>query len=86
MRKHWTRLIQKVYHADLLKCPKCRGTVKIISFIEEPDIIRIIRKILVHFNLRDLRNHDPPIKKPVRIPELTYDASCSQLPFSDGWI
>jgi hypothetical protein len=83
MRKQWARLIQKVYHVDPLVCPKCQGTMKIISFIDASDIIR---KILVHLDLWDLRNHDPPIQKPVRIPELTYDDSCSQLPFSDGWI
>jgi len=83
MRKHWARLIQKVYHVDPLKCPKCQGTMKIISFIEEPDVIR---KILVHLNLWDFRNHDPPIKKPVRIPELTYDESYAQPSFEDVWV
>lgn len=27
------RLIQKIYHADPLLCPKCHGTISIISFI-----------------------------------------------------
>jgi len=60
MRKHCTRLIQKVYHVDPLKCPKCQGTMKIISFIEEPDVIR---KILTHLDLWETRNHDPPPAK-----------------------
>jgi hypothetical protein len=38
---------------DPLLCPKCQGIMKIISFIEEPDIIR---KILVHLDLWDVRN------------------------------
>lgn len=83
MRKSWARLIQKVYHVDPLKCPKCHEAMKIISFIEESDIIR---KILVHLNLWDLRNHDPPVKKSEHIPELKYDDSCSQLPLSDDWM
>ena len=77
------RMLQKIYHVDPLLCPKCKGTMKIIAFIEEPDIIR---RILVHLDLWDIRNHDPPVKKSEHIPELTYDDSCSQLPFSDAWM
>lgn len=82
-RKNWARLIQKIYHVDPLLCPKCQGTMKIISFIEEPDVIR---KILVHLDLWDIRNHDPPAAKYRQVPELTYDDSYSQLPFADAWI
>jgi len=56
---------------------------EIISFIEEPDVIR---KILVYLDLRDIRNHNPPPKKHTQIPELTYDDAYSQLPFADAWI
>ncbi len=38
-RQNWARLIQKVYEVDPLLCPKCQGTMKIISFIEDLDII-----------------------------------------------
>ncbi|MCP4717980.1 MAG: hypothetical protein GY860_00860 [Desulfobacteraceae bacterium] len=47
--------------------------MRIISFIEELDIIE---KILGHLGLWDLRNHGPP--KPVisnSIPDLVYDFS-----------
>ena len=54
-----------------------------LSFIEEPDIIR---KILVHLDLWETRNHDPPTEKYTQIPELTYDDFYSQLPFADAWI
>lgn len=37
-------------------CPKCQGSIKILSFIEELDIIE---KILGHLDLWDIRNHDP---------------------------
>jgi hypothetical protein len=83
MQKSWARPIQKIYHVDLLLCPKCKDTMKIIAFIEEPDIIR---RILAHIDIWDIRNHDPPVKKSEHIPELTYDDSCSQLPFSDAWM
>jgi len=55
-RQNWARLIQKVYEVDPLLCPKCQGTIKIISFIED---LSIIGKILRHLYLWDC-NHDPP--------------------------
>jgi putative transposase len=30
--KNWARLIQKIYNVDPLLCPKCQGSMKIISF------------------------------------------------------
>ncbi len=83
MRKNWARLIQKIYHVDTLLCPQCKGTMKVIAFIEEPPVIR---KILVHLDLWDLRNHDQPFKANEHIPELTYDDDYSQLPFTDVWV
>jgi len=41
-------LIKAVFEVDTLKCPKCGGAMKIISFIEEEDVIR---KILKRCNL-----------------------------------
>ena len=32
-RKNWARLIQKIYEVDPLVCPKCKGNMRIISFI-----------------------------------------------------
>jgi C4-type Zn-finger protein len=34
-----------VYEVDTLKCPKCSGKMRIVSFIEE---VAVIRKILQH--------------------------------------
>jgi hypothetical protein len=42
LRKSWARLIQKIYKADPLVCPKCQGSMRIISFIEDPSVIRDI--------------------------------------------
>jgi hypothetical protein len=44
-RLKWAALIKAVYEADPLKCPKCGGTMKIISFIEDD---ATIKKILKH--------------------------------------
>ena len=63
-RKSWARLIQKIYEVDPLVCPKCQGTMRIISFIEAPSVIR---DILNHLGLWLLRArpppkiHDPPV-------------------------
>jgi len=47
-RMTWAALIKCVYEVDPLKCPKCGGQMKIISFIEED---MVIEKILRHCGL-----------------------------------
>ena len=59
-RRNSSSLDSKVYHADPLLCPKCSGHMRIISFIEDKEIIK---KILVHLRLWETRNHDPPPRK-----------------------
>nr|CBX30254.1 hypothetical protein N47_D30630 [uncultured Desulfobacterium sp.] len=75
-------MIQKIYEVDPLLCPKCQGPMKIISIIDQAEIIQ---KILRHLNLWDTRNHDPLPESPPYIPELTYDDSDSQIPAYDYW-
>jgi len=41
LRKNWARLIQKIYEVDPLICPKCKDAMRIISFIEDPLVIRV---------------------------------------------
>jgi hypothetical protein len=66
LRKSWARLIQKIYEVDPLICPKCQGTMRIISSIEDP---QVIRDILEHLGLWLVRSrpppkiHDPPIRE-----------------------
>ena len=63
-RKNWARLIQKIYEVDPLTCAKCQGRMRVIAFIHDQDVIR---KILEHLNLWDVkqkpfpRAHAPPI-------------------------
>ncbi len=47
-RQNWARLIQKIYEVDPLVCPKYQGQMKIISVIDD---FEIIDKILKHLNL-----------------------------------
>ena len=87
-RQNWARLIQKIYEVDPLVCPKCHGSMKVISIIDD---FEIIDKILNHLNIWDIHNHDPPMVEPVHILELTYveDAdygnSESYMPVFDEW-
>lgn len=57
-RGNWARLIKKVLEVDPLLCPDCGGTMRLISFIEDP---RVIRAILIHLSLWDAsRPRTPP--------------------------
>jgi hypothetical protein len=63
-RKSWARLIQKIYEVDPLICPKCQGTMRVISAIDDR---QVIRATLEHLGLWLVRSrpppkiHDPPI-------------------------
>lgn len=48
LKKCWSHFIRKVYETDPLTCPKCQGEMRIISFIDQPDVIK---KILQHLGL-----------------------------------
>jgi hypothetical protein len=82
-RKNWARLIQKIYNVDPLLCPKCQGVMKMISFIEDKDVIE---KILRHLGLWKSRNHDPPAAEGPRSLEFTYDDDYSQVPPFDYYL
>jgi len=80
-RRNWARLIQKIYEADPLKCPKCQGRMRIIAFIEDNEVIK---KILNHLGLWEIKQRPPP--KSTGPPEYSIDYSVSQLPGSDNWL
>ena len=56
-RKNWARLIQKIYEVDPLTCPKCQGPMRVISLIEDHEVIK---KILKHLGLWELTPRPPP--------------------------
>jgi len=58
-RRNWARLIQKVYEINPLICPKCQGDMRVISVIEDADVIR---KILKHLDLWEIKARPPPKK------------------------
>ena len=82
-RRSWARLIQKVYQVDPLVCPKCRGEMRIISFIEDSGVIE---KILRHLGLWKTRNHDPPEPDGPRSLDFTHDDRYSQVPPFDYYL
>ena len=57
-RKDWARLIQKIYEVDPLLCPKCSSEMRVIAFIEDPDVIK---KILKHLGLWDVKRKPQPV-------------------------
>jgi len=58
--KSWARLIKKIYEVDPLLCPKCKGQMRIIAFIED---YKVIRKILDWLGIDEFRRDKPPPKK-----------------------
>jgi len=78
----WARLIQKVYEGDPLECPKCGARMRVISFINDP---AVIRRILEHLGLW-LANARPvpwahsPLKPSFSQMPPTYRNEFNQLP------
>jgi hypothetical protein len=56
-RGNWARFIKKVFEIDPLLCPNCGGVMKIISFIDNS---QVIRAILIHLALWDVPRPRPP--------------------------
>ena len=70
IRRSWARLIRQVYEVDPLVCPRCGGTMKIISVIERP---AVIRQILDHLGL-------PTVTPSLRAPPDAPDGPAGALP------
>ena len=81
-RKNWARLIQKIYNVDPLLCPKCLGSMRIIAFIEDQ---QIVKKILQHLDLWHVKRKPPPRSNdPPSEAIIIYDESSS--PGADDYI
>jgi len=57
--KSWSRLIKKIYEVDPLICPKCKGQMRIIAFIED---YKVVRKILDYLGIYEFKRDRPPPK------------------------
>ena len=81
-RKNWARLIQKIYHVDPLICPKCQGKMRIISWIEDEEVIK---KILKHLGLwLPKRSPSPRAHAPPQVVRIDY--LDSQIPSADDYL
>jgi hypothetical protein len=40
LKKRWSYFIRKVYATDHLTCPKWQGEMRIISFVDQPEVIK----------------------------------------------
>jgi hypothetical protein len=63
-KRAWARLIKQVYEVDPLVCPHCGGAMRILAFIEQPEVIE---KILTRLALWPASAHSPPAGVPVAI-------------------
>ena len=57
-RKNWARLIQTIYEVDPLVCSRCQGSMRVIAFIENEDVIK---KILKHLGIWDIKRKPSPV-------------------------
>jgi hypothetical protein len=57
----WAALIKRVYGADPLRCPRCGGTMELISILTRRAQPAVVRKILEHCGLwTEPRARPPP--------------------------
>lgn len=61
----WRECIKRIYEIDPLECPKCKGTMRIIAFLQDN---KEIKKIMKSLSLPDFRT-PPPIPKSTSPPE-----------------
>lgn len=54
--RNWARLIQKIFELDPLTCPQCQGIMRVISIIEDEEVIN---KILLHLGLWPTKQSPP---------------------------
>ena len=78
-RRSWARLIKKVYEANPLVCPRCFGSLTIISRIVDGPVIE---KILRHLKLWN-RPERPPPPAPER--SIQYDHEIAEFDEAGQW-
>ena len=56
----WAELLQRVFAADVLACPRCGGHMRVIATIDDP---LVVRRILAHLGVLD-DDGPPPGPRP----------------------
>lgn len=78
LRYRWSQLIKRIY-ADPLICPACGGHMRIIAFIQEPEVIERILKHCGQLSSEFFKHeHGPPEEEPI-------EDSLSYEPFFDDF-
>jgi len=77
-RKKWAQLIRQVFEVDPLRCPICNSEMRIISYIEDKEVIE---KILKHMGLWE---DDEDDRAPPKITEEILNDYVYE-PFHDGY-
>ncbi len=80
---HWLVLFNRVNEVEPLRCPKCEGRMRILSFIEDPEVIK---KILRHLGLWDLKVRSPPKRASAPPIDTHLDYSDSQIPSCEDYL
>lgn len=75
--KTWRELIKKIREVDPLSCPRCGHEMKIISLINDPDVVE---RILHHLGL--WKQHPPPYDMETKAPA---NGRVVMEDFDDGW-
>jgi hypothetical protein len=73
----WARLIKQVYEVDPLVCPRCAGPMRVLAFIEQPEVIDLPVPGTAD-------REDPDSPRPVLCPELVEGARLSPQPAGRG--
>ncbi len=47
----WARLIRKVYEADPLECPRCKGPMRVIALIDDPGAMQGLSTEPLYFDV-----------------------------------
>ena len=61
--KDWARMMARVYNIDVLECPRCQSSMKMISFVTESKAIKDILTSL------KMTTAPPPIAQAAFVPE-----------------
>ena len=60
--KDWARMMARVYNIDVLECPRCQSSMKMISFVTESKAIKDILTSL------KMTTAPPPIAQAAFVP------------------
>jgi hypothetical protein len=64
----WAQRLKRVFQIDITICPRCQGSFKIISCIDDPEVIQ---KILTHLGANAVATPVHRAPPPARAPPAT---------------